>query len=86
MSPVPWSDEFFIKRLISKKKKKKKKVSYVYFLMNSFILFFMIHETTPFKGSRQHKGDTMQIKSKLYLRIIMLINYITEENLFIIAE
>ena len=61
-------------------------MSYVYFLMNSFILFFMIHETTPFKGSRQHKGNTMQIKSKLYLRIILLINYITEENLFIIAE
>ena len=26
----------------------------------------------------------MQMKSKLYLRIILLINYITEENLFFV--
>ena len=35
---------------------------------------------------RQSKGDTMEMKSKLYLRIILLINYIMEENLFVYVE
>ena len=35
---------------------------------------------------RQHQGDTMQMKIKLYLRIILLINYIMEENLFVSVE
>ena len=30
--------------------------------------------------------DTMQMKIKLYLRIILLINYIMEENLFVNVE
>ena len=35
---------------------------------------------------RQHQGDTLKMKSKLYLRIILLINYIMEENLFVNVE
>ena len=38
------------------------------------------------KLQTQHQGDTMQMKSKLYLRIILLINYIMEENLFVNVE
>ena len=61
MRQVPCSDEFFIKRLISKKKKEKIKkgknekrkglihfISSVYVLMNSFIFFFMVRETTRY--------------------------------------
>ena len=58
----------------------------------------MIHETkqytgfheakryTGYQSYRQHKGDTMKMKSKLYLRIILLINYTMEENLFANVE
>ena len=45
----------------------------------------MIHEATRYtryQSYRQHKGDTMKMKSKLYLRIILLINDTMEENLF----
>ena len=38
------------------------------------------------KLQTQHQGDTMQMKSKLYLRIILLINYMMEENLFVYVE
>ena len=58
MCHVQCSDEFFIKRLISKKKKKEKKrkkrkkekkgLIYVYVLMNSFIFVFMIHEAARY--------------------------------------
>ena len=44
----------------------------------------MIHEVTRhtrYQSHRQHKGDTMEIKSKLYLRIMLLINYMMEKNL-----
>ena len=53
--------------------------------MNSFIFFFMIHEVTrytQYQSYRQRKGDTMEMKSELYLRIILFIDYIIEENLF----
>ena len=30
--------------------------------------------------------DTMEMKSKLYLRIMLIINYIMEENLFVYVE
>ena len=46
----------------------------------------MIHEAardTQYQSYRLHKGDTKQMKSKLYLRIILLINYMMEENLFV---
>ena len=49
----------------------------------------MIHETTRqtwYQSYRQHKGDTIEIKSQLYLQIILLINYMMEENLFLNAE
>ena len=42
--------------------------------MKSFIFFFMIHEATRYTRYIQHQDDTMQVKSKLYLRIILLIN------------
>ena len=48
----------------------------------------MIYEATRYtryQSYRQHKGDTMEIKS-LYLRIILLINYVMEENLFANVE
>ena len=58
MCHVQCSDEFFIKRLISKKKKKRKEkkekkerkkgLIYVYVLMNSFIFVFMIHEAARY--------------------------------------
>ena len=57
--------------------------------MNSFILFFMIHEPTrytQYQSYRQHNGNTMEMKSKLYLQIILLINYIMEENLSVNVE
>ena len=67
---VSCSDEFFIKRLISSKRKKRKGliplISYVCTIMNSFVFFFMIHEATRYtryQSYRQHKGDTMAIKS-----------------------
>ena len=58
----------------------------------------MIHETkqytgfheakryTGYQSYRQHKGDTMEMKSKLYLPIILLINYMMKENLFANVE
>ena len=45
--------------------------------MNSFIFFFMIYEATrytQYQSYRQRKGHTIEMKSKLYLRIILLIN------------
>ena len=49
----------------------------------------MIHEATRYtwyQSYRQHKGDTMEMKSKLYLRFILLIDYMMEENLFVNVE
>ena len=46
----------------------------------------MIHEATRYtryQSSKQLKGDAMEMKSKLYLQNILLINYIMEENLFV---
>ena len=43
----------------------------------------MIHETTRYtryESYREHKGDTMETKSKLYLRIILLIDYMMKEK------
>ena len=57
--------------------------------MNSFIFFFMIHEAaryTRYQSYRQHGGDTMEMKSKLYLQIILLMNYMIEENQFLNVE
>ena len=57
--------------------------------MNSFIFFLMIHEATRYarcESHRQYQGDVMQMKIKLHLRIILLINYIMEENLFVNVE
>ena len=57
--------------------------------MNSFIIFFMIHKVTRYavhQGYRQLKGGTIEMKSKLYLRNILLINYMIEENLFVYVE
>ena len=34
----------------------------------------------------QQKDDTMQMNSKLYLQIILLINYMMDENLFVYIE
>ena len=59
--------------------------------MDFFIFFFMILETTRYTrypSYRQHKGDTMKVKSKLYLqiRIKSLFNYRMEKNLFVNVE
>ena len=66
----------------TERKKKRKDlipfISKVYVLINSFIFFFMIHEAT--------RAIRCKMKSKLYLPIILLINYITEENLFFNVE
>ena len=90
MSRVSCSDEFFIIRLIKKRKKERKKerrkslisfIGYVYAIMNYFLFFFVIHVATwyaRYQNYRQHKGDTMEMKSKLYLRIILLIYYMME--------
>ena len=99
MSPVSCSDEFFTKCLTSTKKRKEKKnerkkeVSYshyqVFTLTNSFIFCFMIHEATRhtrYQSYIQHKDDTIEMKRKLDLRIILLINYMMEENLFVYVE
>ena len=81
------------KNQIKKNKERKKDfipfISSVYVLMNCFIIFFMIQEATRYtrnQSFRQHKPNTMQMKSKLYLRIILLINYMMEENLFVYVE
>ena len=57
--------------------------------MNSFVFFFTIHQATRYtryQSYSQHEDDLMEIKSKLYLRIILLINYMMEENLFVYVE
>ena len=49
----------------------------------------MIHEATRYtrhQSYKQHEGDAMEIKSNLYLRITLIINYMMEENLFFNAE
>ena len=48
----------------------------------------MIHEATRSKlQTTQGPYDgAMEMKSKLYLRIILLINYMMEENLFVYVE
>ena len=64
-------------------------ISQVCTKINSFIFFSMIHEATRYtryQSYRQHKGDTMEMKSKLYLRFILLIDYMMEENLFLNVE
>ena len=46
----------------------------------------MIHEATPYaryQSYRQHKGYTMEMKSKLNLRIRLLINYMMKEICFL---
>ena len=53
--------------------------------MNSFIFFFMIHEAIryiPYQSYKQHKGDMIEMKSKLNLRITLFINYMMEKILF----
>ena len=45
----------------------------------------MIHEATRYTRC-QHKGDTMEMKSELCLRTVLLINYLMEENLFVYIE
>ena len=83
MDHVPCTDEFFIKRLISKKRKKERLGLH----FDGFFQFFFFYDSwsntvyTILK-LQQHKGDTMKMKSKLYLRITLLINYIMEVNLF----
>ena len=49
----------------------------------------MTYEATQYKqyqSYRQHKNNTMAMKSKLYLQIILLINYMIDENLFVYVE
>ena len=49
----------------------------------------MIHEATRYtryQSYRQHKGDTIEMKSKLYLRVILLTNYMMGGNLFVYVE
>ena len=55
--------------------------------MNSFIFHFMIYEATRYTRYQsywQHEDETMKMKSKLYLRIILLVNYMMEKNLFFV--
>ena len=61
-------------------------ISYAYTIINSFIFFFMIYEATQYTRHqiyRHNKGDTMKMRNKLYLRVILLINYMMEENLLL---
>ena len=49
----------------------------------------MIHEATRhtrYQSYIQHKDDTIEMKSKLDLRIILLINYMMEDNMFVYVE
>ena len=57
--------------------------------MNSIIFLFTIYEATRYtryQSYRQHKNDMMEMKSKLYLQILLLINYTMEEKLFACVE
>ena len=57
--------------------------------MNSFLFFFMIYKVARYARYQsyiKHKDYTMEMKSNLYLRIILLLNYIMEENLFVYVE
>ena len=86
---------FLLNELYQKKKKKKegKKerktfIRQIYTIMNSFISFswFMEQHSTHDIKVTVNKGDTMEMKSKLDLGTILLINYMIEENLFVYAE
>ena len=44
------------------------------------------HGMQDVKAADKHQGNTMQMKIKLYSRIILLINYIKDENLFVNVE
>ena len=85
-------DAFYVKCLISKRKKKERRVFFLVLDLHYnefFIFFFMIHEAIwyiRYQSYRQRKDDTTEKKSKLYLRIILLINYMMEKNLFVYVE
>ena len=70
-------------------KKKERSVLFPLLGLHSFIFFLMIHEATQYtqyQSFRQHEDNTMEMKSKFYLQIILLINYMMEENLFVYVE
>ena len=46
----------------------------------------MEHTMSKLQTTQVRYGGAMEMKSKLYLRIILLINYMMEENLFVYVE
>ena len=44
------------------------------------------HALNNINVSEKTRADTLEMKSKLYLQIILLINYMMEENLFLDVE
>ena len=46
----------------------------------------MVHTMLKLQSTQGQYEGAMEIKRKLYLRIILLTNYMIEENLFVYAE
>ena len=68
-----------------------KKRGHKVFLMNSLFLFHdwrsnTVHTMSKLQTTQGRYDGAMEMKSKLYLRIILLINYMMEENLFVYVE
>ena len=82
------------KKKKNREKKRKKETPYsldkLRLSFNDFF-FFLFHDSWrnmvyTMLSYRQQQGDTMQMKSNFFLRIMLLINYMMEENLFVNVE
>ena len=89
MNRVSYSDEFFIKVWNQQKRKRSVLFQLLGLYTNEFCFLFRVHEAiwqTQYQSYRQLKDDKMEMKSKSYLRIIFLINYMMEESLLAYIE
>ena len=70
-----------------RKKEKEKEVSYfLLFPLGRFTLSNTVHTMSKLQTTQGPYDGAMEMKSKLYLRIVLLINYMMEENLFVYVE
>ena len=93
-----YQERLGIKSLDIKKEKKKYLISFHFLYWvglhyNEFFYFLFhdsrsntVHTMSKLQVTQGRHDGAMEAKSKLYLRIILLINYIMEENLFVYVE